>query len=80
MQWAVKVQLLIRLSIWSLDVSFGEDSSRLRRETTALNLSWIRKMALSLLKKEISFKASIRRKQLKLWSKPDYFQKIFQHI
>ena len=24
---------------WSLDVSFGEDSSRLRCETTALNLS-----------------------------------------
>jgi predicted transposase YbfD/YdcC len=61
---------------WSLDVSFREDDCRVRDENTALNLSWMRKMALSFLKAETSFKASIRRKQLKLWSTPDYLLKV----
>lgn len=61
---------------WSLDVTFKEDGCRVRDENTALNLSWMRKMALSFLKGETSFKASIRRKQLKLWGSPDYFLKV----
>ncbi len=61
---------------WSLDVTFKEDDCRVRDETAALNLSWMRKMALSFLKAETSFKASIRRKQLRLWSSPEYALKV----
>ena len=65
---------------WVMDVTFKEDSCRVRNENSALNLSWMRKMALALLKKEDSYKASIRRKQLKAWAKPEYLLKIIEQI
>lgn len=69
---AIRSHWAIESMHWSLDVTFKEDDCRVRHEIAALNLSWIRKMSLSLLKAEKSFKASIRRKQLKLWHDPDY--------
>ena len=64
---------------WSLDVTFREDDCRIRDENAALNMSWLRKFALGLLKNEKSFKiASIRRKQLKVWASPDYLTKILK--
>lgn len=65
---------------WVLDVVFREDDCRVRNENAALNLAWIRKMALAALKKESSFKASIRRKQLKAWADPDYLINIMEKI
>jgi predicted transposase YbfD/YdcC len=35
---------------WCLDVVFSEDSSRVRKDNSPLNLNILRKMALSLLK------------------------------
>jgi predicted transposase YbfD/YdcC len=63
---------------WSLDVSFREDSCRIRDENAALNMSWLRKFALGLLKNEKTFKASIRRKQLKAWSSTSYLAGILK--
>lgn len=64
---------------WSLDVTFREDHSRIRDENAALNMSWLRKFALGLLKNELSFKrASIRRKQLKVWADHAYLVKILE--
>lgn len=74
---AIRSHWRIESMHWSLDVTFREDDCRVRDETTALNLSLLRKMSLSLLKNESSFKASIRRKQLKVWANPDYLLKIF---
>jgi predicted transposase YbfD/YdcC len=66
---------------WSLDVTFKEDNCRIRNENSALNMSWLRKFALGLLRNEKSFKrASIRRKQLKVWADPAYLTKIFEQI
>lgn len=63
---------------WSLDVTFREDECRIRNENAAINMSWLRKFSLGLLKNEQSFKrASIRRKQLKVWADPTYLIKIF---
>lgn len=78
--WVIRSHWAIESMHWSLDVTFREDNCRVRNETAALNLSWIRKMSLSLLKAETSFKASIRRKQLKLWSHPAYSLKVFSGI
>jgi predicted transposase YbfD/YdcC len=77
---AIRAHWSIESMHWSLDVTFKEDTCRVRDETTALNLSWLRKLSLSFLKAETSFKASIRRKQLKLWSSPQYFLKVFSMI
>lgn len=49
---------------WQLDVTFREDYCRARLGYAAENLAIIRRLALSLLKKEITQKKSIRRKQL----------------
>ncbi len=59
-----------------LDVAFREDECRIREENAAMNMAWMRKMAMGILKKETSFKASIRRKQLKAWANPDYLSKM----
>ena len=65
---------------WALDVSFNEDGSRIRNENSAMNFSWARKFALGLLKKEASFKASIRRKQRKAAINTRYLDKIIRGI
>ncbi|WP_051555216.1 ISAs1 family transposase [Legionella fairfieldensis] len=57
---------------WCLDVAFREDQSRIRDENSALNMGWLRKTALALLKRAGSIKGSIRRKQLAIWAKPQY--------
>ncbi len=65
---------------WSLDVTFREDNSRIRHENLAQNMAWLRKMALALLKKESSFKKSIRRKQLRALMNPEYLLEVFKQI
>ncbi len=57
---------------WVLDVSFREDQCRTRDENSVLNMSWLRKTALALLKRAQNIKGSIRRKQLTLWAKPQH--------
>ena len=48
---------------WSLDVTFREDDSRARTKYAAQNLATLRRIALNLLKKDRSRKASIRSKR-----------------
>ena len=65
---------------WSLDITFSEDDCRIRNDNAAINFSWMRKFALSLLKRECSFKASIRRKQRKAFTNREYLTKVIQGI
>lgn len=64
---------------WVLDVAFGEDRSRIRDENSALNMSWLRKTALGLLKRAENLKGSIRRKQLAIWAKPEYLLEVIKN-
>jgi predicted transposase YbfD/YdcC len=50
---------------WQLDVSFGEDASRVRIGNAAENLSRVRRLALALLKKESTAKVGVKGKRLK---------------
>ncbi len=43
-----------------------------------MNMAWLRKMALGLLKRAQNIKGSIRRKQLAIWAKPQYLIDIVQ--
>lgn len=63
---------------WVLDVAYREDQSRIRDENSALNMSWLRKTALGLLKRAENIKGSIRRKQLAIWAKPQYLLDIIK--
>lgn len=64
---------------WLLDVAYREDQSRIRDENAALNMSWLKKTALALLKRATNIKGSIRRKQLALWAKPESIVEIVQN-
>ena len=57
---------------WSLDVTFGEDASRVRRGHAAHNLSIIRRLALNLLKHEKKAKVSIKNKRMRAGFDSDY--------
>ncbi len=48
---------------WVLDVTFGEDRCRARKDHTAQNLAMLRKVCLSLLKHDSSIKDSLRGKR-----------------
>ena len=63
---------------WCLDVVYREDQSRIRDENSALNMCWLRKTALALLKRASQLKGSIRRKQLAIWAKPQYLLDILK--
>lgn len=65
---------------WSLDVTFREDNCRIREERSATNLSWLRKFCLGLLKREPSFKASIRRKQRRVCTSLEYLTRVIGQI
>lgn len=49
---------------WSLDVSFDEDNSRVRKDNAPENLAVIRHIALNLLKQEATAKTGIKNKRL----------------
>lgn len=50
---------------WQLDVSFGEDERRIRKDHGAENFSRLARLALNLLKRDKSVKAGIKGKRLK---------------
>lgn len=56
--WSIESQLH-----WQLDVSFGEDDARARKDNSPLNLNILRKQALSLLNQaDLGKRVSVRRK------------------
>jgi predicted transposase YbfD/YdcC len=59
--WSIENQLH-----WSLDVSFGEDASKVRKDNAPENLNVLRKIALKLLRKTPTEEnLSVKRKQYK---------------
>ena len=60
---------------WILDVSFGEDASRIRRGMAVENMIVIRHLAINWLKKEISNSYYMPRKRRKALLDDDYRKK-----
>jgi len=69
--WGVENQLH-----WSLDVSFGEDNCRIRKDFGAENFSRLRRIALNLLKQEKTLKRGIKTKQHKAGWDEQYMLKV----
>lgn len=61
---------------WQLDISFGEDESRVRKDHAAVNLAVLRRIGLSLLKNETSSKVGIKNKRLVAAWNTDYLHKV----
>lgn len=63
---------------WSLDVSFGEDNCRIRKDFGAENFSRLRRIALNLLKQEKTLKRGIKTKQHKAGWDEQYMLKVLK--
>jgi predicted transposase YbfD/YdcC len=61
---------------WQLDMSFGEDRSRIRKGHADANFAVIRRMALSLLKNEKSQKVGVKTKRLTAGWNDDYLEQV----
>ena len=57
---------------WVLDVSFGEDDSRVRKGNAAENLSVLRRMALNMLKRETTSQGGVAAKRKRAGWDEDY--------
>lgn len=72
---AVRGHWAIESMHWTLDVTFREDDSRTRERTLANNLSWLRRFAVSLLKRHPA-KDSLRGKMLSCAYNPDFLAEV----
>ena len=61
---------------WQLDVTFGEDQSRIRKGHADANFSILRRTALSLLKNERTSKVGVKNKRLSAGWDDDYLAKV----
>ena len=50
---------------WVMDVTFREDESRIRKDHGGENVSWLRRLAISLIKRDTTIKDSIRSKRVR---------------
>src|SRR4051794_27615857 len=66
---------------WVLDVNFREDDSRTRERTLGNNLSWLRRFAVTLLKRHPD-KDSLRGKMMSCMLNTDYLAQVLllQHV
>lgn len=69
--WGIENQLH-----WVLDVTFGEDASRIRNGHSPENFSLMRRMAISLLNQETSTKRSLRQKAKRAAMDSNYMLKV----
>ena len=65
--WGIENQLH-----WVLDVTFGEDASRIRTAHAPQNMALLKRLAISVLNQETSKKRSIRQKAKRAAMSPDY--------
>jgi predicted transposase YbfD/YdcC len=61
---------------WQLDMSFGEDRSRVRKDHADANMAALRRLALGLLKNEVSKKVGIKNKRLVAAWNTDYLRQV----
>ena len=61
---------------WQLDVTFGEDQCRIRKDHGDENFSTLRRTALSLLKQEKTAKCGVKNKRLTAGWDDDYMEKV----
>ena len=60
---------------WCLDVTFQEDESRLRDRLAADNLAWLRRFAISLLKRQKDKESIAMRRRMAGWNM-DYLPQV----
>jgi predicted transposase YbfD/YdcC len=72
--WCIENQLH-----WSMDISFREDDSRVRKGDAAGNFSILRQIALNLLKKETTSKIGVKNKRKKAGWSQNYLARVLKN-
>jgi hypothetical protein len=68
-EFVICEQTIERSLAWVLDVGFNEDASRVRERTAARNFALLRKIALNLVARDRSRRASLRgRRKMAAWN------------
>lgn len=65
---------------WVMDVTFREDESRIQKDHGGENVSWLRRLAITLIKNETFLKDSIRSKRIRAGYDTRYLEKILAAI
>lgn len=65
---------------WVMDVTFREDESRIHKDHGGENVSWLRRLAITLLKNETSVKDSIRAKRIRAGYDTSYLERVLAAI
>jgi predicted transposase YbfD/YdcC len=63
---------------WTLDVTFGEDSSRIRRDNAPENFALLRRLGLNLLKQETTLNTSLKMKRYRAAMDNEYLMRILE--
>ena len=63
---------------WVLDVTFGEDASRIRTANAPLNMALLKRWSINLLNQETSFKRSTRQKSRRASMDVRYLLKVLE--
>lgn len=61
---------------WTLDVTFSEDKSRIRKDHSPENFALLRRLAVNLLKQEKTFKGSLKMKRYRAAMDNNYLVQI----
>ena len=64
---------------WTLDVTFSEDKSRIRKDNAPENFALLRRLAINLLKQETSFNGSLKMKRYRAAMDNSYLTKILKN-
>jgi predicted transposase YbfD/YdcC len=73
---AVRSHWQVESMHWTLDMSFGEDRSRIRKDHSPANMGIMRRMALTLLKQAPTKRASIHGRRLEAGWNDDYMRRV----
>jgi predicted transposase YbfD/YdcC len=65
---------------WVMDLTFHEDDSRIRKEHGGENVSWLRRLAITLLKHEGTLKDSIRAKRIRAAYDVEYLEAVLNAV
>ena len=65
---------------WVMDVTFREDECRIRKDHGGENVSWLRRLATSILKNDDTIKDSIRSKRIRAGYDVNYLQNVLSGI
>ena len=63
-----------------MDVTFHEDDSRIRKDHGGENVSWLRRLAISVIKNDVARKDSIRAKRIRAGYDVTYLEQILNSL